>query len=577
MNIRQIGNFNGDLVTSILHNRGIFDIEKYINPTCEDDTNIYSIPNITDVCQIIKKHIGNTIVILVDSDADGNTSAAIMYKYLKMVNPLANVKYFIHEHKTHGLTPQFMEYLEVVKPDLVIVPDAGTNDVEQRETIVKNGMDLIIIDHHNEDKYCEYGILVNNHAQFPKNDINKNLTGAGMTYLVCKALDELVFYTDRVEELKDLAMVGLIGDCASLFENETRNLCMQAIKNIHSKMIKTVIETNKQDIDNVTFADMQWGGIIPLINSVVRIGTLEEKETMFKALADIEPDYFTVVQKRKLNKETRKYEHIDFKLNNCQLAVDYALNCRARQNKIINDEIKICDEQFDEKSGVQIYVVQNDECKILTGLLANKLTSIWQQPVIVVWELDGKYTGSLRGYEKTIKNFKKWCEDTELFELVQGHDNAAGVVFDKNSIGLIREKCRNIEPEEFYYEVDYIYENKADKNHIYQIHNASHIFKSGIPNPQFAVKNMKLDANQIAWSKNTLRIKLDGVTYIKFKTPKEEYLKLIENDEITMDLIGTFSVNEWNNMKFPQMMISEYEVIDDDYRNDNIIDFGIFA
>ena len=58
MNIRQIGNFNGDLVTSILHNRGIFDIEKYINPTCEDDTNIYSIPNITDVCQIIKKHIG---------------------------------------------------------------------------------------------------------------------------------------------------------------------------------------------------------------------------------------------------------------------------------------------------------------------------------------------------------------------------------------------------------------------------------------------------------------------------------------------------------------------------------------
>ena len=89
---------------------------------------------------------------------------------------------------------------------------------------------------------------------------------------------------------------------------------------------------------------------------------------------------------------------------------------------------------------------------------------------------------------------------------------------------------------------------------------------------------MKLDANQIAWSKNTLRIKLDGVTYIKFKTPQEEYLKLIENDEITMDLIGTFSVNEWNNMKFPQMMISEYEVIDDDdYRNDNIIDFGIFA
>lgn len=577
MNIRQIGKFNGDLVLSILHNRGIYDIEKYINPTNEDDTNLSELPSIDKVCDTFKRNIGKSIVILVDSDADGNTSAAIMYKYLKMVNPLVNLRYFIHEHKTHGLTPQFMEYLEVVKPDLVIVPDAGTNDVEQRETIVKNGAELIIIDHHNEDKQCDFGILVNNHSQFPKNNINKNLTGAGMTYLVCKALDEFVFNTNRVDELKDLAMVGMIGDCASLFENETRNICMQAINNIHSKMIKTVIETNKQDIDKVTFADMQWGGIIPLINSVVRIGTLEEKETMFKALADIEPDLRTVVQKRKLNKETRKYEMVDFKLDNCQLAVDYALGCRTRQNKIINDEIKICEKQFDDKAGVQIYVVENDECKILTGLLANKLTSTWQQPVIVVWELDGKYTGSLRGWERTIKDFKKWCEETELFDLVQGHSNAAGVVFKKEAIGLIREKCRNIEPEEFYHEVDYIYEGKADKNHIYQIDNASHIFKNGVPNPKFAVKNMKLDANQIAWSKNTLRIKIDGVTYIKFKTPEEEYQKIIDSENICIDLIGTFSVNEWNGMKFPQMMIDEYEIIFDEPKNENFIDFGIFA
>ena len=88
---------------------------------------------------------------------------------------------------------------------------------------------------------------------------------------------------------------------------------------------------------------------------------------------------------------------------------------------------------------------------------------------------------------------------------------------------------------------------------------------------------MKLNKNQIAWSKNTLRIKLDGVTYIKFKTPEDEYLNLIENDEITLDLIGTFSVNEWNNMKFPQMMIEEYEIVNDEIQNDNFIDFGIFA
>ena len=572
MNIKQKPRLSHDLIESIMLNRGIDNIQLYLNPTNENDTDLSQIPFINETIELIKKNIGKEILILVDSDADGNTSAAIMYKYLKYVNPFAKVRYFIHEHKTHGLTPQFMEHVEETKPNLVIVPDAGTNDIEQRERIISLGIDLLIIDHHNADKYTDNGgILINNQCD---DNMNKNMTGAGMTYLVCKAMDKFAFNTGRIESLKDLAMIGIIGDCASLFENETRHLCMNALRNIESAMIKTVVKENKQDLDTVTFTNMQFGGIIPLINSVVRIGTIEEKELMFKALADIETDYFKIVEKRKLNKETRKYEKIPFKFNIYQLAIDAARGCRDRQNKLINNELKFADEQFNPNAGIQVYIVQTDECKPLTGLLANKLTSLWQQPVIVVWDLNGAYTGSLRGWEKSIPNLKKWCEETQLFRLVQGHDNAAGVVFELENLEKIKKCTENVEYEEYSIEVDNIYEGSALISDIYLINNNKELFRNGVVPPLFAVKNLLVTPQNAKWSKNTLRINIDGVTYIKFKVSEEEYTELIETPNCKINIVGTFDVNEWNGRQFPQMQIEEYEVI---YNEPSVMDFGIFA
>ena len=576
MNIKSRLNSRNNLLRDILIKRGVMDVDKLINPTSENDTTIEDMQQIHDALTMYKRNLSKTILILVDSDADGYSSAAIMYKYTKMVNPLAKVKFFVHSVKTHGLTNEFMAYALQTRPDMIIVPDAGTNDIAQREKLQAEGIDLLIIDHHEEDKHTDCGgILINNHANFPKNNINKNLTGAGMAYTVCKMFDQLDFNTNRYKELRDLAMVGLIGDCASLIENETRNICLNGLKNIHSNMIKTVIETNNQNIDSVTFKNMQWGGIVPLINAVVRIGTREERELMFKALADIETDYFKVVEKRKLNKETRKYEMVPFNLNSYQLAIEAAAECKKRQEKIIKAELKSADSQFNPKAGIQIFKITTDEGKSLTGLIASKLTSLWQQPVLVIWELNGEYIGSLRGYEKSIKSLKNWCMNTGLFTLAQGHDNAAGIQFPVENLDKIIKETENVEYEGFVYEVDYLYESfDIIKEDIFNISNNSFIFDNGLQQPIFGVKEIPVNADTAAWSKNTLRIKIDGVTFIKFKVSEDEYLELIKNNGSTIDVVGTFSVNEWKGMKFPQMMIDEFEINENTER---IQMYGIFA
>ena len=562
---------SSDLIESMLINRGVNDINLFMNPTNESDTDLHSLPHIYEAVEMIKKNITKTIMILVDSDADGNSSAALMYKYLKMVNPNAKLLYYIHPCKTHGLVPDVMKYVLEKRPDMLIVPDAGTNDIEERELLQSEGIDLLIIDHHNEDRYTDKGgILINNHANFPKNNINKNLTGSGMTFTVCKAFDKFAFHTNRVEELKDLAMIGAIGDGAGLIENETRNFCLSAINNIKSKLIQAVMKFNNQTQEEMTFTDMQFGGVVPLINAVVRVGTFEERELMFKALADIEPDYFEIVTKRKLNKEIRKYEQVEFKYDIYQLAVEAAKKCKDRQAKLIDIEMKVADKQFNPETGIQIYILQSEECRGLTGLLANKLASHWQQPTIVVWEVNGDYSGSLRGREKVISNFKEWCTNTKLFKLVQGHDNAAGVIFDKNNLDKIVEAAKNIESEEYKIEVDKIYNRAALVQDVYYVSSKLKMF-NGVQPPIFAVTNFEVNEMNAKWSKNTLRVNVGGVTYIKFKTLEQEYQDLLGQ---TIDIVGEFSLNKWNGRTFPQFVIKEYDVSNTQKES---IDFGIFA
>ena len=584
MKYELLGNYTGDLIETILNNRGIFDVEKILNPTNENDTNVYELPNITQGIELYMKNLTKKILVLVDSDVVGFTSAAIIYKYTKYLNPLAEINYYVHEKKAHGLTKKFMSYVDESKPDLIIVTDAGTNDIEQRETIVNKGIDLLIIDHHNEDKFTNNGgILINNHANFPMNEINKNLTGAGMVFLFCKAL-EMKHQTGKLDCLKDLTMLGLIGDSASLIDNEIRKICYDGIKNVNSNLIKTFCYENKKDENNLTFKDLSFGGIIPSINAVVRVGDLSERNLVFKALADLDMDYFEIVSKRKLNKETRKYEMIDFNYNIYQLALDAGDKCKNKQNKILNSELKKSEAQFNSETGIQIFVT-DEENKGLTGLIANKLKSQWEQPVLVLWMNEEKtlYNGSLRGHEKTMPSLKKWCMETRLFEFIQGHDNAAGLALKVENLDALIEKAKNVKSEEILYKIDVLYQENVNVNHIFELHNNKHIFGNGINEPLFMVKDLNVVNHGITWSKNTLRLKCGDVTYIKFGTNEEEYEKIkAENQEFaTFDVVGRFEVNEWNGRKFPQVVINDLEIKTKKQENifENVMtfDYGMFA
>lgn len=564
--------FGESVLITVLKNRGINNINLFLNPDNSSDTDLDLVKNMELGTNAIKDTIlkDGKIIILVDSDCDGMTSGAIMYTYLRKIYKAENVDYFIHKRKEHGLTSDFMKHLETKRYDLIIVPDAGSSDVQELEyieTIYKTK--IVVIDHHEIEEKSEYGIIINNQEC---DNTNGNLSGAGMTYLVCKML-EREYNTGILNELSNLATMGLIGDSCDLVDNEVRNICISSLKNIENNFLNKVNEHKKKS-GNIVISDLSFNGAIPLINSVVRVGTLEERILLFEALADIEPNRTYIVKKRKLNKETRKYEIKEFKFNLYQYVIDICEKARSRQESLVKKATKEIEGQYNKKSGVQVFVIEpKHEFKGITGLIANNLANKYKQPVIICWNYKGLCKGSLRGYTKVLKDFKSWCKNTGLFELVQGHSNAAGVEFKYSNYNKIIELAQKVTPEEVCYNVDKIYK-ELDTNDIFIIDANKKLWSKGCEKPLFAIEDLVVNKSNIFYSKRTLRICLPNYTIVKFNSSEAEYDKLLLgfNDYINLNIVGEFSMNEWMNKKYPQVILKDFEVINNTGNNN----FNIF-
>lgn len=80
-----------------------------------------------EACKILYDHIAanHSVRVIVDSDTDGFTSAAIIINYLnKTFSEWAtsnNLFYSLHSGKQHGLA----DLMDEIQEDLVICPDAG--------------------------------------------------------------------------------------------------------------------------------------------------------------------------------------------------------------------------------------------------------------------------------------------------------------------------------------------------------------------------------------------------------------------------------------------------------------------
>lgn len=98
-------------------------------------------------CLTLFKCIQNDkkVQIVVDSDQDGVASGALLYNYLYSRFPdwvEQNLSYLIHTGKQHGLA----DVMDNIDCDLVICPDASSNDYKEHQELHDKGIECIVLD-----------------------------------------------------------------------------------------------------------------------------------------------------------------------------------------------------------------------------------------------------------------------------------------------------------------------------------------------------------------------------------------------------------------------------------------------
>ena len=138
-------------VEHILTNRGIAkeDMLHYLKTT-DEDINCYILfgeKNLKDAAAALVRIIGNnyTCLIIVDSDCDGYTSAALLINYLYDLFPAwvnNNLSWVLHQGKQHGIDEKEFDLksLCLANYKMIICPDSSSNDYNQHSYLKQNGI-----------------------------------------------------------------------------------------------------------------------------------------------------------------------------------------------------------------------------------------------------------------------------------------------------------------------------------------------------------------------------------------------------------------------------------------------------
>lgn len=554
----------------ILVNRGIpYNIlQEYINTTDDCLEELNNLDNISAAGFAIANAIATNkkMFIQVDSDCDGYTSSAYLLNYLYYLNPEYvehYVTYYMHTGKEHGII------LDVIpeQVDIVIIPDAGSNQYEEHKELYDKNIQVIVLDHHEANRESEYAIVVNN--QLSQNCQNKGLSGVGIVYKTCKQIDKIL-NVEHADKLLDILSLGMIADVMDLRNIETKHLINKGLENIQNPLIKALVEKQSYSLGNKVTPIGIGFYIAPMINAVIRVGTQEEKLTIFQSLLEFQA--YNLVPSTKRGSFPGEQETI------VTQATRIATNCRNRQKKL-RDEGQLNVISYIETNGLnnnKIIVVNSTglvEPK-LTGLVANQIMSKYQKPTLILRDTgQDLLEGSARGYDKSdLTDLKGFILDSELCEYAEGHSSAFGTGFKKDMIEKFiqysNDKLKNYDFTPTY-NVDFIFTSTEIKPQtVLDIANLKSLWGKGVEESLIVVTNIPVGKNNLQLlgrEKNpTLKIQLNnGLSIMKFGSSIEEYESLLSNPQGTrLNIVGTCSVNEWQGNISPQILIKEYEVVE---------------
>lgn len=410
-----------NFIQEVLKNRGINNYQEFLysNENCVNDSS--NLDNIDIGCELLNTHIlnNNKILLVVDPDADGLTSSAMLYNFIEKIQPNVNIDYIMHSGKMHGLSSDlYMKDKQALYDyNLIILPDASSNDYEQHLDLKQHSVDVLVIDHHKTPEgYSANACVINN--QLSEKYTNKALSGAGVVWQFIRHYINKYKLNISANYFLDLLTVGNISDVMDMSSLETKFLCSLGKHNLNNAGIQALCKKQEFSMKG-EFNPMSIGWYIgPLINAVLRVGTIEEKDLLFNSLLDKNKDKMIQSTKRGAKKG-------DLELLTNE-AARISSNIRNRQNKLVEKGMALIEELIEEQNLLEnkILLVEIDRDDIepeIVGLVANKIASKYMMPTLILRNVDDLLAGSGRNFENSpLEDMRGFLDNSGFMELAQG-------------------------------------------------------------------------------------------------------------------------------------------------------------
>jgi|LGVF01.2.fsa_nt_gb single-stranded-DNA-specific exonuclease len=420
-------------IVELMFFRGI-DTEEKINDFLHPDINkVYDPFLFNDMDKVvakINKAVKNNRHILIygDYDVDGMSATSILYKYLKSVK--TKVSYFLPNRYVdgYGLTIGTLDKIkEKFNPDLIITVDCGVTAVEEVVYSKRQGMDIIITDHHEAPEVLPNCLIINPKLK-GQNYPFKELCGAGVALKTVQALGGMT----AASKYLDICAVATIADIVEL-KDENRiivQLGLNKLKTNANEGIKTLLKQLRLTT-NVTSTDIAFK-VAPKINAAGRMG---QAQVGLKLLLEKDKKELGKIVTKLLDLNSRRQEL-------CQMIYEEATEKLNKINITKEKIIVLADAGWDAG---------------LLGITAARIADEFNRPTIMFSHVDGKYKGSARSINGINIHEAISCVTADI-EAFGGHTMAAGLTVDESQFDAFKSQIKECMHNKF--DASYFYPQK---------------------------------------------------------------------------------------------------------------------
>lgn len=517
--------------------RAADDAEDFLAPRLKSLGDPFLLPNMEPAVERILAAVDRRerIVLYGDYDVDGVTSLTLLTRLLRAMGAEPACFLPLRADEGYGLSPDGVaRCVSEHAPQLIIAVDCGTSSVAEIAALKTQGIDVIVLDHHEcKDALPACVALVN-----PKlGDDYHYLCSVGIVFKVAHALlKRRPVATFDLRDCLDLVALGSVADLVPL-RGENRIFVRRGLAQLeHSKWVglRALVEVSGL---RAPFSPSNIGfGLGPRLNAAGRLGTaqdalellLTENPSRARTLAanlDVQ------------NRERRTVEEAVFQEAEAQLS-----------------------EYFDATQHAAIVVGSPGWHPGVVGIVASRLQKRHHRPTFVVgFDETGTGKGSGRSIEGlSLVAALNRCAD--LLEKHGGHEMAAGLTVREARFAEFRQifcACArevltdeqlqprlHLDAELTLGEIDY---------ELLDQHESLQPFGMGNPQPTFAARGVTLAAEPRVMKEKHLSLILrqngDEYRAVWFNSAAQELPRL------PWDVAFQIERNEWQGTVSPQIHV----------------------